>query len=94
VKGTRPFLLYTTAGDEKVRTDHRPWHKFLLPVDHPFWLTHYPPNGWNCRCKVISLSERDIKRQNLKPTAVNEVNLLKISQTDTVTGEVIEKFPG
>jgi SPP1 gp7 family putative phage head morphogenesis protein len=94
VKGTRPYLLYSTAADTRVRPDHQRWHYYLLPVDHPFWHSHYPPNGWNCRCKVISLSERDIKRMNLKITEPGSVDLRKISQTDTVTGEVIEKFPG
>jgi SPP1 gp7 family putative phage head morphogenesis protein len=94
VKGTRPYLLYSTAGDTRVRPDHQRWNYYLLPVDHPFWLTHYPPNGWNCRCKVISLSDRDIKRMNLKITEPGSVDLRKISQTDTVTGEVIEKSPG
>jgi hypothetical protein len=34
----------------------------VLPVDHPWWKTHYPPNGWRCRCRAISLSERDLQR--------------------------------
>ena len=23
----------------------RAWHGTVLPVDHPFWQTHFPPNG-------------------------------------------------
>lgn len=94
VKGSRPYLFYTTAADTRVRPDHRRWHYYLLPVDHPFWLTHYPPNGWNCRCKAISLSERDIQRNNLRKTEPDQVDLSMIKHTDTVTGEIIDKFPG
>jgi hypothetical protein len=48
-----PNLTYKTAGDSNVRPSHRAWANITLPIDHPFWNTHYPPNGWNCRCEVI-----------------------------------------
>jgi hypothetical protein len=28
----------------------------------PWWRTHYPPNGWGCRCHVIQLSQRQVER--------------------------------
>jgi hypothetical protein len=34
----------------------------VLPVDDPFWDTHYPPIGFNCRCGVRSLSESELER--------------------------------
>lgn len=43
---------YITVGDERVRTSHRLLHGTLLPFDHPFWQSYWPPNGWNCRCDV------------------------------------------
>jgi uncharacterized protein with gpF-like domain len=37
----------------------RPHHVALdgviLPADHPFWDTHYPPNGWGCKCRVVGI---------------------------------------
>jgi hypothetical protein len=37
-------------------------HNICLPVDDPFWQTHAPPNGWNCRCTLQSLSAGDLRR--------------------------------
>ena len=40
----------------------RPLHKawgdsgLTLPHDHPFWATHFPPNGWGCRCRVRAVT--------------------------------------
>jgi len=37
------------------------WQGPVLRCAHPFWKTHFPPNGWNCRCTVQQLSERGIQ---------------------------------
>ena len=58
-----PFLLYRTAQDERVRASHRRWNNLVLPIDHPFWDTHYPPNGWRCRCMAFPVDQRDIDRR-------------------------------
>ncbi len=58
-----PFLRYSAVQDNRTRPHHAAWHGLILPVDHPFWNTHFPPNGWNCRCRVVSLSERQLKRR-------------------------------
>jgi SPP1 gp7 family putative phage head morphogenesis protein len=60
VKEERPFLRYTAILDNRVRPQHRRWHGTILPTDHPWWKTHYPPNGWRCRCKAMSVSADDI----------------------------------
>lgn len=53
-KATNPYIIYRTMRDERVRASHRPWNGLALPVDHPFWDTHYPPNGWSCRCTAYA----------------------------------------
>ena len=50
-KALFPLVLYRTMQDEKVRVAHAAWNGVALPVDHSFWQTHYPPNGWRCRCR-------------------------------------------
>lgn len=56
-KATSPYLRYITKRDERVRVTHQAWDNVTLPVDHPFWDTHYPPNGWRCRCRAMSMSQ-------------------------------------
>jgi len=65
LKAARPYLRYVAVLDDRTRPAHRAWHDTVLPVDHPWWETHFPPNGWSCRCTVQSLSERDLKRYGL-----------------------------
>lgn len=70
LKNNRPYLRYVHVDPELTqpgsREEHASWHGTILPVDHPWWLTHFPPNGWNCRCYVQSLSERDLARYGWK----------------------------
>lgn len=51
----RPFWRYIHAdGVLHPRPQHKAWGDsgLTLPHDHPFWLTHFPPNGWGCGCRV------------------------------------------
>lgn len=96
LKHQRPYLLYLTAGDSRVREEHQRWNYILLPVGHEFWNTHYPPNGWGCRCKVVSLNLRDIQRMALKVTDPDSLkdHLKPIKTIDHETGEELSKLPG
>ncbi|WP_245763834.1 phage minor head protein [Pseudoalteromonas denitrificans] len=84
LKQRRPYLMYLTAGDLRVRPEHGAWHKIVLHIDHEFWFSHYPPNGWGCRCRVVSLNSRDIKRLNLKVT--DQDKLIDVVTVDEKTG--------
>lgn len=68
LKGRRPWLRYVAILDTHVRPDHRRWHGTVLPVDDEWWKTHYPPNGWNCRCTVMSLSTRQMTDFGYEPS--------------------------
>ena len=52
-----PLLKYQTSEDAAVRKDHVKLNGIIKPVDDDFWKTYYPPNGWNCRCDAIQISE-------------------------------------
>ncbi len=69
VKETRPYLRYVHVDpeltQENSREEHAAWHDMVLPVDDPWWETHFPPNDWGCRCTVQSLNERDLERYGL-----------------------------
>ena len=54
---TLPYLQYQTVGDDRVRQQHRSLHLITRPINDNFWDTHYPPNGWNCRCDTIALDD-------------------------------------
>lgn len=62
---TRPYAMYATAGDERVRPSHTILSGKIYPLDHPFWAANWPPNGHRCRCDAITMSERQVKRRGL-----------------------------
>jgi hypothetical protein len=47
-----PYWRYRTMDDARVRPLHASWNNIVLPANDPWWDTHYPPNGWSCRCWV------------------------------------------
>ncbi len=66
LKERAPFLMYSAVMDGRTRPLHRQWGGTILPVDHPWWNTHFPPCGWNCRCSTIQLSQNDLDTRGLK----------------------------
>ncbi|MCW9732025.1 minor capsid protein [Avibacterium sp. 20-15] len=62
----RPYWQYSAVNDDRTRPSHSAMNGLVYAYDDPFWHTFYPPNGFNCRCTVIALAERDIKRRNLE----------------------------
>lgn len=87
----RPWLRYVAVLDDRTRDQHRRWHDTVLRWDDPWWDQHAPPNGWNCRCTVQQLSDRDIARRGLAPSDAPSAPAR--SWTNRRTGEVRE-VPG
>ncbi|WP_455270314.1 phage head morphogenesis protein [Rhizobium herbae] len=59
-KSSRPYLRYVALLDDRTRPEHAARHNLCLPVDHPYWNIWAPPCGWNCRCSLQSLSQREV----------------------------------
>lgn len=58
----RPYWQYRHGDSIVPRPLHLAWDGLALSADDPWWETHYPPNGWGCKCRVFPLSERDMKK--------------------------------
>lgn len=62
------FFVYRHGSSLEPRLQHLAWDGLVLPVDHPFWDTHAPPNGWGCRCSISGAdSASDAKRVGGQP---------------------------
>ena len=85
----KPFLRYSAVLDSRTRPAHRAWHGTVLPLGHSWWETHYPPNGWRCRCTVIQLSERELERFGFEENARAPRSPL-VEHRNRRTGEIIE----
>lgn len=63
-----PLWVYRHSGAEHPRLQHKAWDGLTLPADHPFWQTHYPPNGWGCGCRVVGARDaRGAARLGARP---------------------------
>lgn len=62
----RPYWQYKTAGDSGVRHDHAAMHDRVYAADDPIWDIWYPPNGFGCRCMVVSLSRKQFERMGVQ----------------------------
>ncbi len=59
LKKLMPYWRYVHADSVmSPRPQHLAWgqSRLTLPSDHPFWKTHFPPNGWGCRCRVTAVA--------------------------------------
>lgn len=84
----RPYFRYVAVNDSRTRPEHSAWHNTVLPADDPWWDTHYPPNGWNCRCTVVSVSDNEIKRDGL---SINKSPKIETYEwLNPKTGEIID----
>ncbi|WP_025132393.1 phage minor head protein [Pseudomonas sp. PH1b] len=87
---THPYWMYVAILDGKTRPSHRALHGQVFRHDDPIWSAIYPPNGFNCRCRVVALSEAAVKRRGLKIVSSDGRMFTETVETgiDKRTGEV------
>jgi len=60
---THPYWMYIAVMDGDTRESHAAMHGRVFRHDDPIWHSIIPPNGINCRCRFIALSEDDLKAE-------------------------------
>jgi SPP1 gp7 family putative phage head morphogenesis protein len=85
----RPFWQYRTAGDGDVRPSHAALEGRVFRADDPIWDQIYPPNGHRCRCRVVTLSARQMERRGLKAEQGDKV----LGQTEEHDGQMVVVRP-
>ncbi len=85
VKKSRPYWQYSAVHDGRTRPTHWAMNGKVYPADHHFWDTWYPPNGFNCRCGVVTLSQGDIDGEGL-PVEKEDPTGKLIEPVDPKTG--------
>lgn len=66
-KKALPYFVYVHTTALEPRAEHLQWVGLILPVDHPFWNTHFPPNGWGCKCSVRQTTRREAEKLLAQP---------------------------
>lgn len=83
----RPYWKYVTAGDGNVRETHARMDGRIYRADDPIWKVWYPPNGFRCRCMVVSMTEKQVQRSGIPVSKAPPYDV------DYSTGEIIYRYP-
>lgn len=87
-----PYLMYDAVDDNRTRADHAQYDGKVFEVNSSFWDTHYPPNGWNCRCGVIQMDKDELNSIGVKPSKLPILDVKK--WTNPRTGKKIKVLEG
>lgn len=58
-----PYWRYIHSDSVAVpRESHVAWHGLTLLATHPFWKSHFAPNGMGCQCRITSVGRGEGER--------------------------------
>lgn len=58
-----PYWIYRHSDSARVpRPLHVAWNGLVLLADHPWFKSHFPPNGWGCKCRVFPITRQELAR--------------------------------
>ena len=55
-------VIYRIGPSINHRADHVRLDGLVLPKTDPMWDTHWPPNGWNCKCYVRFIGKKKLEQ--------------------------------
>jgi len=64
---THPYWLYLAEVDAYTRPAHAALHLKAFHHSDPAWQSIIPPNGYNCRCRFVAVSEEGLEEWGVKP---------------------------
>lgn len=90
--GTHPYWQYIAVLDASTRASHAAMHGKVFRADDPIWEYITPPNDYNCRCRIVALTEEEVRRRGLKvESSEGRLDTMLVEMgIDKRTGEVRE----
>lgn len=67
--GARNWWMYVAVMDGRTRPTHAALNNRVFRFDDPLWRHYYPPNGFNCRCRIRALTDGDLAREGIAPSS-------------------------
>lgn len=64
---SHPYWQYIAVLDGRTRPMHRAMNGRIFRYDDELWATHFPPNGFNCRCRVRPMTAATIESEGYTP---------------------------
>lgn len=87
-----PYFMYLTVGDENVREEHKEMHGKVFRRDDKVWDIWWPPNGFNCRCDVIMVSDYEMKQRNLRISSTDEAITMRDKNFERNAGKLLDFY--
>ncbi len=71
----RPYWRISTVNDgpPRQRATHQAVHNWVIRADDTIWTRAFPPFGFNCRCRVGSVSQADVDNKGLAVRSGSEI---------------------